>query len=74
MCDSRDAIPDGHYFKDDLDGGRLIKKDIASKAKSIIEEIQQQGEQLRSGLRCPKCGGHMGHYRLDGYRCMGGCR
>lgn len=26
------------------------------------------------GRRCEQCGGQMAHYRLHGYRCLGGCR
>lgn len=53
----------------------VTKEKQAELAKAIAAiEAQTPLGNPASGLRCPKCGSQMAHYRLYGYRCLRGCQ
>ncbi len=58
-----------------------VRRDEERKAEAtrrrvsqLLDELEAEGIQSGPGLRCPKCGGQMAHYRLHGYRCLRGCQ
>jgi len=54
-------------------GVKLSAENTKSKYAEILRQLDEEQQPPRSGLRCPKCGGVMAHYRLYGYRCIRGC-
>ncbi len=49
-------------------------EEIRAKAAAILKAMDEEEQEYGPGLRCPKCGGMMAHYRLSGYRCIRGCQ
>lgn len=49
-------------------------EEIRQRAAAILKEMDEEETKHGPGLRCPKCGGLMVHYRLHGYRCLRGCQ
>lgn len=52
----------------------LSAEQTRARVAEILKEMEAEERQYGPGLRCPKCGGTMAHYRLCGYRCIRGCR
>lgn len=48
-------------------------EEVRKRVAELLAEIEAEESKYGPGLRCPKCGGQMAHYRLSGYQCMRGC-
>lgn len=48
--------------------------EIRNKVKELLKEWEEEEFPHGPGLRCPKCGSQLVHYRLCGYQCVRGCR
>jgi hypothetical protein len=53
-----------------------LAKEIRQRIAKILDELENQSVLGHDGpgLRCPKCGCSMVHYRLYGYRCIRMCQ
>lgn len=47
---------------------------LAAEILKRLKEEAESEELQHPGLRCPKCGCSMAHYRLYGHRCVRGCQ
>lgn len=55
-------------------GVKLSAEPTRQTVKEILDQMEAEDVYRHPGLRCPKCGGMLAHYRLYGYRCMRGCQ
>lgn len=52
----------------------FLAEETRRRAAEILKEMDEEDHKYGPGLRCPKCGGMLVHYRMCGYRCQRGCQ
>jgi hypothetical protein len=52
-------------------GLRFTKAEAERELKRLKTRLEIKAFDM--GRRCEKCGGKMAHYRLRGWKCLGGC-